>query len=293
MKTINFTNYNYDAIKYFITIAKQKSISKAAADLGISQSALSQSMKSLETNLGVTLFNRNTRGIILTPSGLALYKEATLGNEHFENGIIEAIKVQEFGKGKIFKISTTHSLFIKLLAPIMNKIINAYPNIDFDISTEANENNVVELLQNGEIDIAIIKTDEKFITKELELEDICDLEYVFAYNPKYIKINNYKDLKEIPIVLKKRTGKNDSSWLKGTFKRVISCSTDNACMDLITEGIGIGLCPKSFLNENLQEVPLHDNIKIKRTVTSCYIKNNDIAKFITQKIKEQENNKML
>ena len=72
----NLLDISFEAIRYFLSVAKYGSISRAANVLKISQSALSQSMKNLEEHLGITLFNRNTRGVILTEEGKVLFSLA-------------------------------------------------------------------------------------------------------------------------------------------------------------------------------------------------------------------------
>ena len=67
--------YNYNELNYFITIAKAKSFVGAAKSLGVSSSALSHSMRNLETRLSLRLFNRTTRSLSLTEAGEQLYKQ--------------------------------------------------------------------------------------------------------------------------------------------------------------------------------------------------------------------------
>ncbi|MBO4819648.1 MAG: LysR family transcriptional regulator [Firmicutes bacterium] len=68
---------NTDQLIKFLTIVKQRSMSKAASVLYVTPSALSHSIQSLEEELGTTLFIRNKKGIILTASGEILYKYAS------------------------------------------------------------------------------------------------------------------------------------------------------------------------------------------------------------------------
>lgn len=128
MEKINFENFNYDSIKYFISVAEKGSLLKAADSLGVTQSALSQSMKNLEQNLGVKLFNRNTRGIILTAEGKTFYETSKIGNDYFENAIIQMIRMNKFDSLKNFKISASGSLQTIILASAMKKILDILQN---------------------------------------------------------------------------------------------------------------------------------------------------------------------
>ena len=67
--------YNLNELNYFITVAQTSSFVKAGQRLGISSSALSHSMRNLETRLNLCLFNRNTRNVSLTEAGEQLYRK--------------------------------------------------------------------------------------------------------------------------------------------------------------------------------------------------------------------------
>ena len=67
--------YNLNELNYFITVAQTSSFVKAGQRLGISSSALSHSMRNLETRLNLRLFNRNTRNVSLTEAGEQLYRK--------------------------------------------------------------------------------------------------------------------------------------------------------------------------------------------------------------------------
>lgn len=81
MKKISFT-----AVRYFLVVAEEKSFKRAAAQLGISSSALSHSIQSLEDDLGIRLLTRTTRSVSVTQAGLLLKDNV---GRHIEN--IDAI----------------------------------------------------------------------------------------------------------------------------------------------------------------------------------------------------------
>lgn len=96
-------------LNYFITIAEMKSLNKAAEQLYVSQPSLTNSMKDLEKELGITLFHRSGRGVTLTNDGIEflLYAKQLYGQ--YEN-ILE-----KYGKGSSYKkkfgVSTQHYSF--------------------------------------------------------------------------------------------------------------------------------------------------------------------------------------
>lgn len=293
MKDQNIVNYNYDSIKYFLSVAKHGSLSKAAYSLGISQSALSQSMQNLEKSLGVSLFTRNTRGIILTEEGRILQKNASIGNNYFEEAIIQTLRINKFEKNKDFIIDISGSLFSIFLVPIMNKITVKYPDVNFKVISSTPENDVVKNLQNGKADLIILKTGDNFFLKEVGNRKIKELNYYIVYNPKHFKFSdNVKliDIKDIPIIRKHRTGRYDNSWIMVSFSQIITCASDRNVLELIKRGVGIGIYPIELAEqEKLKILNVDDYKSKKRTVEACYLESNIIAKDIVKMIENYLN----
>ncbi len=292
MERMNVENFNYDSIKYFVSVASHGNIRKAAYSLGISQSALSQSMKNLEQTLGVTLFNRNTRGIILTLEGKLLYEEAKIGKEYFENAIIQIFRMNKFETLKTFKISTSGTLFTIFIAPIMRKIIEKYPKINFEIISVATKKDVVEKLQKEEIDLALLKTSGRFPLKEVATHKLKELNYAFVYHKNYFQFDKKVQIdaiKDIPVITKKRTGRNNSSWVMTSFSHIIICESDRNILELIKSGAGIGVYSKEYIEEEkLSTVELEDVPETKRIVEASFLNSNKIAKDIVAMMKKNQ-----
>lgn len=293
MKETNIVNYNYDSIKYFLSVAKYGSLSKAAYSLGISQSALSQSMQNLEKSLGVSLFTRNTRGIILTEEGKILQKNACIGNNYFEEAIIQTLRTNKFDKNEDFIIDISGSLFSIFLVPIMNKIAVKYPRVNFKVISSTPENDVVKNLQNGKADLIILKTGDNFVLKEVGNRKIKELNYYVVYNPEYFKFDeNMKlnDIKDMPIIRKHRTGRYDNSWIMVSFSQIITCASDRNILELIKKGVGVGIYPIELAKqEKLSILNIDDYEPIKRIVEACYLESNTIAKDIVKMIEDYLN----
>lgn len=279
---LNVSNYSYDAIKYFISVASHGSLLRASYSLGISQSALSQSMKNLEQSLNVKLFNRNTRGIILTNEGKNLFELAKKGDNYFREAIISTLRTNQSISLKTFKISASQSLLNAYIFPVMKNMVEKYNNVNFEFAPYIKEIDIVKNLQNEEIDLIIDKTNAKFVLKEIVERTIAENNYYFAYNPDFFDFNNIvtiKDLEKFPIIIKERDGKNDNSWMKASFKRLIMCRSDESILNLIKKGVGIGLCSNTMAeNEGLKILDLKDYNSTKRTVEAFYLDSNNIAK---------------
>lgn len=287
---LNVSNYSYDAIKYFISVASHGSLLRASYSLGISQSALSQSMKNLEQSLNVKLFNRNTRGIILTNEGKILYEFAKTGNRYFKEAIINTLRANQSISLTTFKIAAPQSLLNNYVFPVMKTMVSKYSNVNFEFVSYIKEIDIVKKIQNEEVDLIIDKTNAKFMLKEVVARTIAENNYYFVYNPEFFNFEDVvkmKDLEKFSIIIKERDGKNDNSWMKATFKRLIICHHDDNILDLIKKGVGIGLYPNALAKkEGLKILNLKDYNPTKRTVEAFYLESNDIAKeFVNEIIK--------
>lgn len=280
---------SFDSIRYFLTIAKHGSISKAASMLNISQSALSQSMKNLEQHLGVSLFNRNTRGVVLTEEGKILYEEAREGERFFRKAIVDAKQTANFRLLSNFKISCSRGVLENFLNPHMRAILRIFPELNFEFVKHYLEQDVVKALQKEEVDLCFVKSDKNFAIKEIECKPIMTLHYKICYNPAYYSFPEtvkLEDIKKHTIIVKTRTERSDSTWMEYSFPRTIICKEDLALLSMIKQGIGIGLFPVEFLeNDELRSVEVEGFKKVDRVIYACYNSANKVAKEIVKIIK--------
>lgn len=122
-------------LRYFLTIADEGSISKAAEKLHMSQPPLSQQLKLLETELGVQLFERNTRKITLTNVGEALLYRTRQILDLFELTKNEVMDINE-GLDGTLSIGTVSSAGATFLPDIMQRFHQKYPRVKFEILDE-------------------------------------------------------------------------------------------------------------------------------------------------------------
>lgn len=97
--------YNHK-LDTFLTVADSGSFHKASEKLFISPTAIMKQMNGLENDLGLTLFQREQRGISLTKSGKLIYKEALFLKQHSENSIAQAKKIEQQSE-KVFSVGTS------------------------------------------------------------------------------------------------------------------------------------------------------------------------------------------
>lgn len=138
-------------LEYFISVAEFLNFTKAAKKFFISQTAISQQIKSLEKNLGVKLFYRNNRSVKLTPAGKIFYKEAKLLVNRTNNAIK---KVQMASTGFIgsLKIGFVSSHGKTYLPKLIRDFNNSYPLINLSI-VEGNVETLYKSLEQDLLDL--------------------------------------------------------------------------------------------------------------------------------------------
>lgn len=142
--------------EYVLEVFKEKSFSKAAKNLYVSQPSLSSSIKRIEDKISAPIFDRSTNPISITEIGME-YVKSSLEIKKIENNFLNYMNDSlNILKGEI-KIGGS-SLFSSYVLPTMiSKFKELYPHIDF-ILCEDNTKNLMSLLLEGEIDIVIDNT---------------------------------------------------------------------------------------------------------------------------------------
>lgn len=143
-------------LTYFLTIAEEGNISRAAEKLHIAQPPLSQQLKLLENELGMTLVERSTRKIQLTDVGKTLQHRAKQILKLLEATEKELKDINEGLQGTL-SIGSVSSAGATLLPDRICSFYKSYPGITFEIIDE-DTSKIIELLNNGVIDIGIIRT---------------------------------------------------------------------------------------------------------------------------------------
>lgn len=122
---------HFDALKYFMYVVEEKSISKAAKKAHISQSALSQTIHKLEEDLGYELLNRSNRGVTVTASGEIVLKYGSHMMTNFSK-MVDELEQYDSNHNRIV-ISGTWSLASYSLPCMMYKIKKQFPEIKYDL----------------------------------------------------------------------------------------------------------------------------------------------------------------
>lgn len=138
-------------LEYFISVAEFLNFTKAAKKFFISQTAISQQIKSLEKNLGVILFYRNNRSVKLTPAGEIFYKEAKLIIAKTNDAIkkVQMVSAGFIGSLKVGFVSGHGKTY---LPKLIRKFNNSYTSINLSI-VEGNVESLYKSLKQGLLDV--------------------------------------------------------------------------------------------------------------------------------------------
>ena len=134
----------------FVTVAHERSFTRAAAQLGVSQSALSHSMRSLEKRLGVQLLARTTRSVSATAAGTALLQELAPALERIGAAVAETVKHRDRPAGRI-RLIVPRTATEMVILPKLAHFARKYPEIVLDVTSS---NDPVDLVA-GEYDAGI------------------------------------------------------------------------------------------------------------------------------------------
>jgi DNA-binding transcriptional LysR family regulator len=134
----------------FATVAEERSFTRAAVRLGVSQSALSHSMRSLEKRVGVQLLARTTRSVSATAAGSALLQELAPALERIGRAVAETMKRRERPAGRI-RLIIPRTATEMVILPKLAKFARDYPEIVLEITSS---NDPVDLVA-GEYDAGV------------------------------------------------------------------------------------------------------------------------------------------
>lgn len=123
---------NLNELMAFIVVAREKSFTKAAAHLGISQSALSHSMRSLESRLEMKLLTRTTRSISLTDIGQSMLDDLGPCIDGIQ-GKLQSLKELNSKTAGTVRISTSDYALSSVIWPKLEPLIKEYPDITLEL----------------------------------------------------------------------------------------------------------------------------------------------------------------
>jgi DNA-binding transcriptional LysR family regulator len=126
----------------FVAVADQRSFARAAAQLGVATSTLSQTIRSLEEHLGVRLLNRTTRSVSPTEAGERLLAQLQPALDHVHRALetVNDFRDKPFGT---LRLTTTRAAAMVLVAPLIKSFLAAYPEITLELAIDESNSDIV------------------------------------------------------------------------------------------------------------------------------------------------------
>jgi DNA-binding transcriptional LysR family regulator len=171
---------DFAELKAFAAVVERASFARAADYLGFSPSALSQTIRQLETRLGVRLLNRTTRSVAPTSAGARLYERIVPVIQELDAAVAEAVKATGRTAGTL-RINTLSVAADKLIAPRLGRFHRAYPQVVLDIVIDDGLSDIVA----GRFD-AGIRVGERLEKDMIAVRLTRDVEMTAVASPDYL-----------------------------------------------------------------------------------------------------------
>lgn len=263
---------NFERLKIFHIVYMNKSILKAADVLNVTRSAVSQSLKGLESELGLPLFIRDSKKFQPTPEADHLFQtinpfvhELHSALQHLESGIKTPVGHLRIGAPLDFGSG--------ILTQIIGKFRKKYPQVTFELIL-AVPIKQLDLLCEGKLDLAFIDNGDIHTEKyPVSIQTAMKEEFVMAASEKVwreLKLQNasYQSLIEAPIVDYLPHAPIARMWLKhhyskspGTLSIVYSAESVRAVLSAISSEIGIGVVPSHLIEGSYKTLKVVETTK--------------------------------
>ena len=269
-------NVDLELYRIFYFTAREGSISAAAKALYISQPAVSNSIRRLESQLGAPLFIRKPRGVELTKEASILYQHVKQAFFSLETGEQAFLNVLE-EKNLEIRINATEILTRYVLLPFLKSFSEKYPKIKIKLSSRGTPE-AISLLKNGELDIALP-------TLPAPEASNLNLKEFFIFHDCFVAGSNYNELKGKVLSLEELTKYPILVLQEGMNSRFFIdklCKSNNVSLDPHMEvesidtlircaqtGCGISFIIKEFAEKKLEsgelfEIPIKEKIECRK-----------------------------
>ena len=250
---------NTELYKIFYVLANTGSISKAAAELYVTQPAISRSLKKLEDELRCILFKRTARGISLTADGHMLLSYVQPAVNSLIKAEAEFEKLRSLDTGEI-RIGASDTICMYYLPDFLSGFQNKYPGISIKVTNRTSVETIT-LLRNGSVDFGIVnlplENEKNLVIRKASVISDC-----FVAGRRFEQYRNKKlsvaEIERLPLILlEKGTGTRryvDELLLKHNIR--VSPSLELGSVELLVKfaisGLGVSYVIKDYINEFLE-----------------------------------------
>ena len=249
-------------LRQFIAVAEELHFHKAALRLHMAQPPLSQAIQRLEDKLGFSLFNRNPRGVTLTPAGAAFLEAAYRTLRELELGIEQARQVSE-GIAGTLTVTAVSIAYYESLLNTLRQFRETYPNVQLIIK-EMPSSSQAKAIASGQADIAFMRK-LPVVAQNVETRLLLDEEIVLALPAHHPKAKDGQvDLRDFAeegfVFTPQALGAGYHSQLialceaAGFHPKVVQEATQiHTLIGLVACGFGVALVPESIAHSGMRD----------------------------------------
>lgn len=270
-----------DNYRMFYEAARFHSFSTAAQHMYISQSAVSQCMHQLESDLGVQLFIRTRQGVSLTNEGKLLFLKVETAINSLEQGENQLERLRHLESGEI-TIAAGDTITTHFLLKYLEEYHALYPDIRIKMANSYSSQ-MLSLVKEGKADLAFVNM--PIADDELVIEPCFEISDVFVCGPNYEKKESYswKDLADLPLILLEKNAssrlflEDNLTPLNISLNPLIEVAVHDLLIRLASIHLGISCVIEEFSKEELKrgiikKLNLSPPLP-KRSIGYAYIKN--------------------
>src|SRR5580704_10934523 len=263
-------------LRYFVGIVQAGSLSRAADQLHVAQSAISHHLASLESELGRQLVTRGPKGILLTEAGGVLYRHAEAILRHVEFAKQDAVNVLNVPAGRV-SIGFPGALASLLATELFVRVRTAYPQILLHI-VDGNSGLLRERLNNGRLDISVLLTGQA--ERGLAVEPLVLEELFYATADQDRSPVRIAEAARHPLLVPgpdsgiQRDAREVFENFGLTLEPIGECDSLNTMRELVASGIGNSIMTWSGLHSGDPRLALNyrrfADAKMARPVSLCF-----------------------
>lgn len=249
-------NISTELYRAFYRVGLYLSFSKAAKVAGVSQSAISQSVKQLEKELDMQLFVRTTKSVDFTPEGKVLFDTVAQAFSILDDGVIQ-LKHRVNHDRLGLKLSASDTLCRHYLLPFLQIWQQRFPHIGLQIYNRPSPK-CVESVRKGKSHIAVVNIyDELLDDCQMETIELMTLHDVFVGGAKYKKKRKFtieELMKESMLLLETGSASRIffDNLLEGYHKVPdFELGSLDVLIDLLRINMGVSLVPREFIQKDL------------------------------------------
>ncbi|WP_308525904.1 LysR family transcriptional regulator [Veillonella magna] len=264
-----------DLYRTFFGVGLHLSFSKAAKDIGVSQSAISQSIKQLEKELKITLFERTTKSVAFTPEGKELFDTVAKAFSILDNGVTQ-LQERVTHEQESLKLAATDTLCRHFLLPYFKEWQEQEKETGLQITNRPSPQ-CVQMVLDREAQLAVVNNyDELMADPQLEVIELAPMRDVFVGGPAYANAGEFDEerLLQEPLLLLSQGAASRTFFDEITNHRckkpAFELGSLDVLLDLVEINMGISLVPDMLLKNRLKEgkvVEIKTNIVVPERKT--------------------------